>query len=436
MTSNSERYKCPCGGTYEFDIKTQMLKCPFCDSVISQEEYDAMAAQKLAESNIDIKNGATRMDTDPETGEMIQEGQQETYVCNSCGGEITPALTSISEKCPFCDSPIVLSGKISDAQPDIIIPFKFDQKKVQEAYSKHIATKHFVPRSFNAEARKKEIQGIYVPFWLLSCKADGDVNLDCQKITRRRNGDQEITEHEHYDVYRKSHMEFNDLPADASKEMDDDLMDSIEPFNTKEALAFKTAYVSGFSATKYDVGVEESYPRFEKRMRETFVKTIIDKSVKGYDKVDVIDSHVDFSDRSIKYAMFPVWIIRNKWNGKDFIFAVNGQTGKLVGNLPTDWGRMFTSAGIWSVAAPALCVPGAKFLMENSDWISSGIIGFLVALVLSFIVHFVMVSGNTSVADATEADGYLEQESFSNSVENDKYSRTERQVRTISTSAK
>ena len=437
MTSNSERYKCPCGGTYEFDIKTQMLKCPFCDSVISQEEYDAMAAKKLAEDNIDVKDGGSRLDIDPETGEAFQEGQQETYICKSCGGAITPALTSISEKCPFCDSPIVLSGKISgEAQPDVIIPFKFDNRQVQEAYTKHVTSKHFVPKSFNAEARKKEIQGIYVPFWLLSCKADGEVNLDCQKITTTRQANQEITTHEHYDVYRKSHMEFTDLPADASKDMDDDLMDSIEPFNTAEALAFKTAYVSGFAATKYDVGVEESYPRFEKRMKESFVKAVIDKSVKGYDKVDVVNSQIDFSDRSIKYAMFPVWIIRNQWNGKDFIFAVNGQTGKLVGNLPTDWSRMFTSAGIWSVPAAAVCIPLAKFLMENAEWSGASIIGFLVALVLSLIVHFAMVAGNTSVADATQADGYLDQESFSNAVERDKYSRTERQVRTISTSVK
>ena len=171
-------------------------------------------------------------------------------------------------------------------------------------------------------------------------------------------------------------------------------------------------------------------------MKESFVKAVIDKSVKGYDKVDVVNSQIDFSDRSIKYAMFPVWIIRNQWNGKDFIFAVNGQTGKLVGNLPTDWGRMFTSSGIWSIPAAAICIPLAKFLMENAEWSGASIIGFLVALVLSLIVHFAMVAGNTSVADATQADGYLDQESFSNAVERDKYSRTERQVRTISTSVK
>ena len=37
-----------------------------------------------------------------------------------------------------------------------------------------------------------------------------------------------------------------------------------------------------------------------------------------------------------KYALYPVWILQTKWKGDNYIFAMNGQTGKFVGNLPTD----------------------------------------------------------------------------------------------------
>jgi len=35
----------------------------------------------------------------------------------------------------------------------------------------------------------------------------------------------------------------------------------------------------------------------------------------------------------------PVWLLSTKWNGQNFLFAMNGQTGKLIGDLPVDKGR-------------------------------------------------------------------------------------------------
>jgi len=31
-----------------------------------------------------------------------------------------------------------------------------------------------------------------------------------------------------------------------------------------------------------------------------------------------------------------VWLLNTTWNGQKFTFAVNGQTGKLAGDLPVD----------------------------------------------------------------------------------------------------
>ena len=37
-----------------------------------------------------------------------------------------------------------------------------------------------------------------------------------------------------------------------------------------------------------------------------------------------------------KYALYPVWLLNTSWRGKKYTFAMNGQTGKLVGDLPLD----------------------------------------------------------------------------------------------------
>ncbi len=422
--SDAERYKCPfCGGTFEFDIKTQKLKCPFCDSVLSQEEYDAMAENKKSKNNVDIKDGATELDKDPETGEDIENKDQATYVCKSCGGAITPALTSISEKCPFCGSPIILTNKIKDAQPDVIIPFKLDLKAVQEAYTKHITTKSFVPKSFATTATKNEIHSVYVPFWLLSCKADGEVNFAAKNIRTERIADRKIVYSDHYSVFRHSKMDFNDIPADASSEMDDSLMDSIEPFNTLEALDFKTAYLSGYDAQKYDVNFDDLYPRFEKRLVQSFLTTVRN-NIGNYDRIEIKNYNIEFNDREIKYALFPIWIVKNTWNGEDFIFAMNGQTGKMVGNLPTSWGKFFLSSFLSSFLFLIVTYIAMCYFLEGEEQSVIWGVSYFLAIVISLVVHFCMISDHSNVSSAVEAQSYLDFESFHNLKESDKYTHT------------
>ena len=41
----------------------------------------------------------------------------------------------------------------------------------------------------------------------------------------------------------------------------------------------------------------------------------------------------------VKYALLPVWLLTTRWNGANYLFAMNGQTGKMVGNLPIDKGK-------------------------------------------------------------------------------------------------
>ena len=56
----------------------------------------------------------------------------------------------------------------------------------------------------------------------------------------------------------------------------------------------------------------------------------------------------------VHYALLPVWMLHTKWNGKDFLFAMNGQTGRLVGDLPTDMGKFWTTFAAIAVPVTAL----------------------------------------------------------------------------------
>ena len=133
--------------------------------------------------------------------------------------------------------------------------------------------------------------------------------------------------------------------------MPDDYMDSIEPFDYSELKEFSTAYLPGFIADKYDVSAEQAGIRANKRAEETVERCIRD-TVKGYDTVMTNYSDIKIKRGAVKYALMPVWILNTKWNNEDYLFVMNGQTGKFVGKLPIDKKkRMFIFFAVYIITA-------------------------------------------------------------------------------------
>jgi hypothetical protein len=126
--------------------------------------------------------------------------------------------------------------------------------------------------------------------------------------------------------------------------MDDAYMDAIEPFDYTQMVDYASAYLSGYLADKYDVDAEQSKLRANDRIKQT-VETEFRKTVSGYSTVNAEDSSVQFSGGTVRYALFPVWMLNTKYNGEMYTFAMNGQTGKLIGKLPVDKGRFFGYLG-------------------------------------------------------------------------------------------
>lgn len=115
-------------------------------------------------------------------------------------------------------------------------------------------------------------------------------------------------------------------------------MDAIEPFDYKELKPFSTAYLPGFLADKYDVSVQDCAERADSRC-ETSAVELMEQDARGdYTSCTVESRNVTLHRGKVHYALMPVWLLSTKWNGKSFLFAMNGQTGKLVGDLPLDKG--------------------------------------------------------------------------------------------------
>ena len=353
--SDINEYKCPsCGGAIEFDSHSQKMKCPYCDTEFDLEtlkKYDEQLSRE-AEQKDDISD----WQTDP--GKQWQEGETDgmnVYTCKSCGGEIVSDENTGATSCPYCGNPVILTERFRGAlRPDMVIPFKLDKKAAKEAYYKHIKGRPLLPKVFRRENHIDEIKGIYVPFWLFDADVAADARYKATKVRTWSDSDYDYTETSYYSVDRSGNMSFVSVPVDGSSRMPDDLMESIEPYKVADAMEFQTAYLSGYLADKYDVDAQQSTDRARERMKES-AQDVLRDTVKGYASVIPENTNVRISGGDAKYALYPVWILNTTWRGKKYIFAMNGQTGRMTGDLPVDNGAytrwLLGLTAVFSIAA-------------------------------------------------------------------------------------
>ena len=350
MMSVLQLYKCPCcDGAIEFDSTVQKMKCPYCGT-----EFEMEAIQPQEEQ-------ADEMTWDTAAGGEWLEGETEglrVYTCQTCGGEIVADGTTGATECPYCGNPVVMTGQFSgDLKPDLVIPFKLDRKAAIAALNKFYRGKNLLPRVFRDQNHIKEVKGLYVPVWLFDTDADAHVRYKASTVRTWSDSDYNYTETSYFSVTRGGSIGFADVPVDGSTKMDDSLMESIEPFDLSAAVDFRTAYLSGYLADKYDVDAEESVQRANERIKRS-TEDAFAATVQGYSTVMPTSSSIRLNNGRARYALLPVWILNTQWNGRKFTFAINGQTGKIVGDLPMDQGAynkwLFGVAGAVSAAVLAL----------------------------------------------------------------------------------
>lgn len=327
-----QEYKCPCcGGAIAFDSRLQKMKCPYCDT-----EFDMETLKSYDEG---LSEAPDEMEWETTAGQEWNDGETDglcSYVCTSCGGEIVCDENTAATSCPFCGNPVVMMEKLAGSlKPDIVIPFKLDKEAAKAGLLKHLSGKRLVPKAFKDENHIDEIKGIYVPFWLFDTDADAQVRYRTTRMRAWSDSEYDYTETSHFLVSRSGSIGFEHVPVDGSLKMADDLMESIEPFDFSEAVDFQTAYLAGYLADKYDVDAEQSVERANERVKRSTEEAFA-STVHGYDTVMTDSSHIRLYNGKAKYALYPVWLLNTTWNGNKYTFAMNGQTGKFVGDLPVD----------------------------------------------------------------------------------------------------
>ena len=324
-------YKCPCcAAALIFNESDQKLSCEYCGNTF---DLESVRAFNEAENSADTDEFSWD-DTKTEKWSPEEQAQLNCFTCPTCGGEIVTDENTAATFCPFCDNPAIMSGRLSGGlKPDAVIPFQTRKEDAQAAFRSLCKGKPLLPKGYTDEHRVEKITGIYVPFWLFDCESTQDAKYKATRIHRWSDRNYIYTRTDHYLLNRGASARFQRIPMDGSSKLDDTILESIEPFDYSRMVDFDTAYLSGFFADKYDVESSTGEERIRQRVGST-MDQLIAPSLMGYASAIPYGKQQQIRSDSAKYVLLPVWFLHTKYKDKSYIFAMNGQSGKMTGTFP------------------------------------------------------------------------------------------------------
>ena len=321
--------KCPkCNSSIAFNPTLGKWKCSYCTSEFTLEEMQQYS-----------NNASTEEKNRKENNNIDENFEYISYKCDSCGAEIIADSQTSATFCVYCGNTAILKSKLSGKfSPDLIIPFKKEKEEAITAFKNLSKGRPLMPRDFNKESNIEKIRGIYIPFWLYDINVSGDLVMSATTSESWSVGDTHYTKTNYFTVTRGGTMDFDSIPVDGSTRFDNDIMNTLEPFEYKDLIKYNHAYLSGFYAEKYDQESDQVYSEAANRALASAKDKLLAEASR-YSSKTITSNTLQATQLRKQYALLPVWMVNVKYKEKTYIFAMNGQTGEFIGNIPVDGKR-------------------------------------------------------------------------------------------------
>lgn len=329
------------------------MKCHYCEN-----EFDVETVRTYNESlNHPESDSFTWEKSTGNQWSDREAGGLRSFVCPACAGELVTDENTAATFCPYCGNPSILPGRLSGGlKPDGVIPFKTGREDAKAAFLNLCKGKPLLPKLFTQEQQVEKLTGIYVPFWLYDCSGDFAGSYQATKVRHWSDANFNYTKTDNYQLHRVANANFYGIPMDASSKMGDAIMESIEPYDYSGIVPFETAYLSGFFADKYDVDAADGEERVRQRVSAS-MESMISSSMHGYSTVVPTNKRLQVSHSKANYVLLPVWLLNIRYNSQTYLFAMNGQTGKMTGTFPICPKRTAGwFLGIWAGASALICL--------------------------------------------------------------------------------
>ncbi|MBO4391458.1 MAG: zinc ribbon domain-containing protein [Lachnospiraceae bacterium] len=323
-------YSCPnCAAALRFSIKSQDLFCDHCDSHFSPYDFDK-----------------------EQDAEFHESGMYETqiFTCPSCGAEISSTDSQAAGFCSYCGSPTILSMRIQKEQaPTSIIPFSVSKEECIKAYKKFVKKGIFAPSKMLKESHLEDFRGIYMPYWNFNLSQNNLIHLETNRSYRV--GD--YIKHEVYGISARLEARYSGITFDSSSSFSDAISERIAPFDIHHAKRFTPSYLLGFYADIADVPYSYYSDQAEAEAKADLYDFLIKDAqlgaVPGTLDRSKINSQLTPIVSKVDTVMFPVWFLSYRYKDRIAYATVNGQTGKIAGDIPVSTGKFLLFSGAIAV---------------------------------------------------------------------------------------
>jgi DNA-directed RNA polymerase subunit RPC12/RpoP len=353
--------RCPkCGAT---DIRqkagTDLLVCQYCrhewHGQRVEEEFGFGEGLDELKGTI-VSSGA--QDISADTSALM------SFKCTGCGAEVTVNTeTQMTARCHWCRHVFGVNEQVANgAVPDAVLPFHIKKEDAVARIRQFVDKRRlFALKEFKEQFTPENVGAVYLPYMIVDGKVSADVAGKAEIETARytRGSDNDKKTYYDADVYAvRRHVDFtvDDLPLESSKARGNldvkantnNIINTILPFDTKNAVKWNASYLVGVSSEKRDLDVEKLRPRLEDQLL-SIARCQVESSMGKYDR-GVRWEQEGLSVHGTRWvAMYlPVWLYSyhqpGSGGGMLHYIAVNGRTGETMGSIPVQQWKLLTAA--------------------------------------------------------------------------------------------
>ena len=331
-TLSADSYKCPnCASNLVYDVEHGASICRNCGGLFDPETLEKVGSFGILNPE---KNYDGTIEISKEDADRVE------IVCNACGAEIVTDKNTSSTFCAFCGSPALVTRRLTrEFRPDYIIPFQFDKEKAISIFEEHCAGVDHLPKDFKSKKVLSKMTGLYVPTWIISSEVEvlvaGQAHMGKMADSAYAENHQASDHNYSHLTYGRVKFRLKNVPFDGEIKIANRLMAAAEPFDYSALERFRPEFLQGFFAEKYDEQPLDMTDRIYNRLDKYALK-VCDEINFGYDDfVPNSDlSTTRYNNQDIKYALLPCWFLNLDYNGDNYQYIVNGQTGKVSGEFP------------------------------------------------------------------------------------------------------
>jgi DNA-directed RNA polymerase subunit RPC12/RpoP/ribosomal protein L37AE/L43A len=352
--------RCPRCGATEIQLRPSagMLICLFCRHEWAEARLDQSVQTGDAASLTGTTVGTGATDIAADVAVVV------TLKCSGCGAEVVVnTAEQMGARCHWCRHVLTINEQVANgAVPDAVLPFTVTHEAAVATIAEFARTRRtFADRTFLREFTPSNVVGVYMPYMVIDANASADVSGVGEVETRcyrRGTGDDAETVYD-ADVYRVDrHIDFatDDLTIEASAQRADmntsvntnNVINTILPFDTENAVEWNAAYLTGFTSEKRDKNVVHTTPELEHQLL-SIARAQAESTVQGYDRgVRWERERLEVHGTRWLAMCLPVWLYsyHHQKRGRSMVhyIAVNGRSGEVMGSVPVSTPRLLAAA--------------------------------------------------------------------------------------------